>query len=102
MQSIHYASISEAVRITYQSEGIHGFYRGYWSFLTWVVCLRVSSFSIYTKVRDEFKSSLKEYYTRDMTRVWISCLASGAITGGLVATLSAPFELIKVNIKSNI
>lgn len=75
------------MRHTYRDSGLVGFYSGVGPVLSSIVLLRAASFSIY--------SSTRTYFMNHVNNTWAS-IASGAITGTIVASVNAPVEFIKI------
>ncbi|KAI8887858.1 mitochondrial carrier, partial [Backusella circina FSU 941] len=95
LQTQHYDSINACIKQTYKEEGIRGFFRGVVPPLITVSIIKSISFSVY----EQSKRSLRKNYPIDKDTLFSTMFISttaGSISGALIATLSCPFELVKV------
>ncbi|KAI9248300.1 mitochondrial carrier domain-containing protein [Phascolomyces articulosus] len=95
MQTHHYNSLMECVKITYKEEGARGFFRGMIPPLITVSAIKSVSFSIYegTKYRLRHYPGLHGQTLGSLTAL---ASISGASSGAFIAILSCPLELIKI------
>lgn len=106
MQVFEYASMLDCVRKTHAAEGLGGFYRGVLPVLASVSVFRSISFSLYHSARSLVgplfapvqQDSLMGLGTvvHSPSSLLLTTTTSGVFAGSIIATLSAPLELIKV------
>ncbi|KAJ1983783.1 hypothetical protein H4R34_001071 [Dimargaris verticillata] len=97
MQTHHYQSLLHCVRLTYREEGVRGFFRGMIPPLITISIVKSISFSVYENTKCQLKSSRwPPFQSSELLPFGTLCFASGATAGAVVALLSCPFELVKV------
>ncbi|KAL7623888.1 hypothetical protein AAE478_005444 [Parahypoxylon ruwenzoriense] len=109
MQTYPYAGALDCVRVTYNSEGIRGFFRGVTAPLASVTLVRTISFSIYQRSKYVYSDWMKKHigfcplehvnkngaYPNLGT---IACFgAAGATAGSGITFIACPFELTKLS-----
>ncbi|KAJ3192304.1 hypothetical protein HK101_006756 [Irineochytrium annulatum] len=97
LQAFRYPSTMACIRDIYRSEGFPGFFQGIGPIMVTVSVLRSITFTVYTDVR----ARLAPYTgaTSPLGAVGglaASSLIAGGVAGGVVCTLNAPLEFIKV------
>ncbi|RCI03409.1 hypothetical protein CU098_005896 [Rhizopus stolonifer] len=97
LQTQHYDSIAACIKQTYKEEGFRGFFRGVIPPLITVSIIKSISFSVYENSKAYYKKHYPILFDRDtmLSTMAISTFAGG-ISGAFIATLSCPFELVKV------
>ncbi|KAI8983504.1 mitochondrial carrier domain-containing protein [Pilobolus umbonatus] len=97
LQTQPYDSISACIKQTYKEEGIRGFFRGVLPPLITVSIIKSISFSVYEETKCFCKKVYPEYYNLNtiLSTMALSTTA-GAVSGAFIATLSCPFELVKI------
>ncbi|OAD74600.1 hypothetical protein PHYBLDRAFT_111764, partial [Phycomyces blakesleeanus NRRL 1555(-)] len=96
MQTQPYDSISACVRHTYKEEGIRGFFRGIVPPLITVSIIKSVSFSVYEKTKRYCKANYPFFNQDSLGSTFVLSTTGGVVTGAFIATLSCPFELIKI------
>ncbi|KAI1800952.1 mitochondrial carrier domain-containing protein [Daldinia bambusicola] len=109
MQTYPYAGAVDCIRVTYNSEGIRGFFRGVTAPLASVTLVRTISFSIYQRSKYVYSDWMKKHlgfcplehvnkngaYPNLGT---IACFgAAGATAGSGITFIACPFELTKLS-----
>jgi len=93
MQTYNYGKMRNCMKLTYESEGLRGFYRGVGPPLITISLVKSISFSIYNRS----KNLIERYYDpKSLYGLTISSSAAGAVSGYLSAVISCPLELIKM------
>ncbi|KAI9275071.1 mitochondrial carrier domain-containing protein [Helicostylum pulchrum] len=97
LQTQHYDSINACIKKTYKEEGVRGFFRGVIPPLVTVSIIKSISFSVYEKTKAYYKRVYPNIFDKNtmLSTMAISTFA-GAVSGAFIATLSCPFELVKV------
>ena len=109
MQAARYTSMASCIRHTYANEGLRGFYRGIIPPLLTVSVMRALSFSLYERgkgyllplvvgeeARRDYVTRATAYQVLPVGRYATVCSLSGAVTGFVMGAISAPLELVKV------
>jgi len=93
MQTYNYGRMTNCIKLTYQSEGVRGFFRGVGPPLITISLVKSLSFSIYNRS----KYFIDRYYDpKSLYGLTISSSAAGAVSGYVSAVISCPLELIKM------
>ncbi|KAL7319385.1 hypothetical protein PS15m_002524 [Mucor circinelloides] len=97
LQTQHYDSIAACIKQTYKEEGVRGFFRGVIPPLITVSIIKSISFSVYENSKRYCKVHYPAIFDQDtmLSTMGVSTLA-GSVSGAFIATLSCPFELVKV------
>ncbi|KAI8142876.1 mitochondrial carrier domain-containing protein [Fennellomyces sp. T-0311] len=95
MQTHHYNSLLDCVKITYKEEGARGFFRGMIPPLITVSAIKSVAFTVYegTKHRLRHYPGLEGDTLGSLTAL---ASISGAASGAFIAVLSCPLELVKI------
>ncbi|KAI9008891.1 mitochondrial carrier domain-containing protein, partial [Phycomyces nitens] len=96
MQTQPYDSISACVRQTYKEEGVRGFFRGIVPPLITVSIIKSVSFSVYEKTKQYCKATYPFFNKDSLESTFGLSTTGGVVTGAFIATLSCPFELVKI------
>ncbi|KAI8073246.1 mitochondrial carrier domain-containing protein [Gongronella butleri] len=95
MQTHHYDSMIDCVKVTYREEGARGFFRGMIPPLVTVSAIKSISFTVY----ENSKSVLRAHTSLDgqslSTMIPLATM-SGACSGAFVSFFSCPLELVKI------
>ncbi|KAJ4986467.1 mitochondrial carrier protein [Stagonosporopsis vannaccii] len=109
LQAYKFNSFSDCVRHTYQTEGLHGFWRGVWSPLASITLVRTVSFSIYQRSKytiDDWiyqATGSSPLVVANTKGAWptfstITCFGlAGATAGATITAIACPFELTKLS-----
>jgi len=81
------------IKLTYESEGLRGFYRGVGPPLITISIVKSISFSVYNRSKNVIDRYLDPHSLSGLT---VSSSAAGAVSGYLSAIISCPLELIKM------
>ncbi|OBZ91769.1 putative mitochondrial carrier C29A3.11c [Choanephora cucurbitarum] len=97
LQTQHYDSIGACIKQTYKDEGIRGLFRGVVPPLVTVSIIKSISFSVYENTKAYCKAHHPVLFNQDtmLSTMSVSTFAGG-VSGALIALLSCPFELVKV------
>ncbi|CAG9330876.1 unnamed protein product [Blepharisma stoltei] len=91
MQSGNFSSVNECIKNSFKNHGLFGFYRGVGS-LIYTSPLRSSmSLALYNNARNRLKCETPFY----------NGIGAGAITGGFMASIVCPIEVIKCSIQTS-
>jgi len=93
MQTYNYGKMRNCIKLTYQSEGLRGFYRGVGPPLVTISLVKSLSFSIYNRSKNVIDRYLDPHSLSGLT---VSSSAAGAVSGYVSAIISCPLELIKM------
>lgn len=93
MQTYNYGSLRHCMKLTYQTEGLRGFYRGVGPPLITISMVKSLSFSVYSKTKQYANRFLDQ---NSMIGLTIGSTAAGIAAGYLSAVVSCPLELIKM------
>jgi len=81
------------IKLTYESEGLRGFYRGVGPPLITISIVKSISFSIYNRS----KNMIDRYFDpKSLYGLTVSSSVAGAVSGYVSAIISCPLELIKM------
>ncbi|KAL1901466.1 hypothetical protein Sste5346_001873 [Sporothrix stenoceras] len=109
MQTYKYAGFIDCLKITYNQEGLRGFFRGVTAPLASVTIVRTISFSIYQRAKYVYSDWLSKNFGFDVLKhvntpgtypnLWsIACFgAAGATAGSCITVIACPFELTKLS-----
>ncbi|KAI7866814.1 hypothetical protein BDF14DRAFT_1743342 [Spinellus fusiger] len=95
MQTQPYTSIMACIRHTYHEEGARGFFRGILPPLITVSIIKSISFTVY----EQTKAYCRQILWLDQKTLASTMALSttgGTVAGAFIATLSCPFELVKI------
>jgi len=93
MQTYNYGKMRNCIKLTYESEGLRGFYRGVGPPLITISIVKSISFSVYNRSKNVIDRYLDPHSLSGLT---VSSSAAGAVSGYLSAIISCPLELIKM------
>ncbi|KAG0366383.1 hypothetical protein BGZ54_005413 [Gamsiella multidivaricata] len=97
MQTHSYNSIMDCVRKTYAEEGMGGFFRGMIPPLITVSIIKSISFSVYEGSKRNIRTQFPETLQGNTIPSLIGLtFISGSIAGTVVAMMSSPLELVKL------
>ncbi|RKP37713.1 mitochondrial carrier domain-containing protein, partial [Dimargaris cristalligena] len=97
MQTHNYNSLIDCARITYRDEGIRGYFRGMIPPLITVSLVKSISFSTYENIKQTvIRAPWCPIDSTHLPSYSLLCFLAGAASGGFLAFLSCPFELVKV------
>ncbi|KAJ1654062.1 hypothetical protein IWQ61_005941 [Dispira simplex] len=97
MQTYRYPSLLGCVRQTYHEERLRGFFRGMAPPLLTVSLVKTISFSLYENSKQFFlEVPWSPFRSESLLSYSGLCFFSGAVSGGIIALLGCPFELVKV------
>lgn len=85
--------MKNCVKLTYQSEGLRGFFRGVGPPLITISLVKSLSFSIYNRSKDVID---RFYDPKSLYGLTVSSSVAGAVSGYVSAIISCPLELIKM------
>ncbi|OUM60731.1 hypothetical protein PIROE2DRAFT_13459 [Piromyces sp. E2] len=93
MQTYNYGKMRNCIKLTYESEGLRGFYRGVGPPLITISIVKSISFSIYNRS----KNMIDRYFDpKSLYGLTVSSSVAGAVSGYVSAIISCPLELIKM------
>ncbi|KAI9313397.1 mitochondrial carrier domain-containing protein, partial [Dichotomocladium elegans] len=95
MQTHHYNSILDCVKITYREEGARGFFRGMIPPLVTVSAIKSVAFSVYEGSKHRFRQ-YPGLDGKSLGSLALLASLSGATSGAFIAVLSCPLELVKI------
>lgn len=93
LQTHGYPSINACIRATYAEEGLRGFFRGIVPPLISISAVKSISFSIYEQTKGFLKTRMG---ADSLGTVTTRSFGAGATAGSIIAVISAPFELVKI------
>ncbi|KAG0231205.1 hypothetical protein BGW41_002233 [Actinomortierella wolfii] len=96
MQTHPYKSIMDCVRKTYIEEGMGGFFRGMIPPLVTVSIIKSISFSVYEGSKQAVRSNIDYLQGQNIPSLVGLTFISGGVAGAVVASLSSPLELVKL------
>ncbi|KAF9576626.1 hypothetical protein EC968_006973 [Mortierella alpina] len=96
MQTHSYNSIMDCVRRTYAEERLGGFFRGMIPPLITVSIIKSISFSVYEGSKQQIKSTSKSLQGDTIPSLIGLTFISGSVAGTVVAMMSSPLELVKL------
>ncbi|KAJ3123116.1 hypothetical protein HK098_002159 [Nowakowskiella sp. JEL0407] len=103
MQTYHYPSTFECIRLCYQTEGFQGFYRGVLPVLASTSILRSLSFAVYTNTKKYLDQHIYPPISQSsqsgfalLPRIISQSLVSGVVSGSITVLFNAPIEFIKI------
>ncbi|CAO3570516.1 unnamed protein product [Mortierella alpina] len=96
MQTHSYNSIMDCVRRTYAEERLGGFFRGMIPPLITVSIIKSISFSVYEGSKQQIRSKSKSLQGDTIPSLIGLTFISGSVAGTVVAMMSSPLELVKL------
>ncbi|KAF9169217.1 hypothetical protein BGX20_010636 [Mortierella sp. AD010] len=96
MQTHHYNSIMDCVKKTYAEERLGGFFRGMVPPLITVSIIKSISFSVYEGSKQQIRSVSDSLQGHTIPSLIGLTFISGSIAGTVVAIMSSPLELVKL------
>ncbi|KAF8947612.1 hypothetical protein BGZ47_008504 [Haplosporangium gracile] len=96
MQTHSYKSIMDCVRKTYAEERLGGFFRGMVPPLITVSIIKSISFSVYEGSKQQVRSASEALQGNTIPSLIGLTFISGSVAGTMVAMMSSPLELVKL------
>ncbi|GJJ71204.1 hypothetical protein EMPS_03554 [Entomortierella parvispora] len=96
MQTHSYKSIMDCVRKTYAEERLGGFFRGMIPPLITVSIIKSISFSVYEGSKVKVRSQVESLHGHTIPSLIGLTFISGSVAGTVVAMMSSPLELVKL------
>ncbi|KAI8596739.1 mitochondrial carrier domain-containing protein [Dissophora ornata] len=96
MQTHSYNSIMDCVRKTYAEERLGGFFRGMIPPLITVSIIKSISFSVYEGSKQKIRSKSESLQGNTIPSLIGLTFISGSVAGTVVAMMSSPLELVKL------
>lgn len=95
MQTHKFQSMRDCAQDTLRHEGLFGFFRGVVPPLLTTSLLKSIAFTLYERVRRELRQSLQTNGIHPVSE----CFVAGFTSGTVVAALSAPLDMVKVQMQ---
>ncbi|KAI1320021.1 hypothetical protein EDD11_002353 [Mortierella claussenii] len=96
MQTHSYSSIMDCVRKTYAEERLGGFFRGMIPPLITVSIIKSISFSVYEGTKQNVRNQVDSLQGTTIPSLIGLTFISGSVAGTVVAMMSSPLELVKL------